>query len=345
MASTTAVQKKTTVDEAFALAPHHLKRLLGSQAVADRFLVVALNQVRKVPQLASCSKESILDALVRMARLGLDPSVPNDAWLVPFKGEASLIVGYGGLRKLVLHTPDVADVFAQVVCQNDYYKPADTPIVLPTHRLPEAFQPRGRAIGYYAAAYLKNGFWRVVTMSKAEVAGHRDRYSAGAKSTFWQDNHLDKEGLTNFDKMAMKTCLRQLCSPRYLSLDAEVSEALETEETLYRAQRHEMEETPMRPVPVPATALSLETLVEDLYGPGASAAVAQAAVTAGQGTMPTTPTGPAWETLHTYQDDARLPEGLLERIHGALAPLAPASEQEAHRLAGEVLDFLAQAEE
>jgi len=265
MATTTAVQKKTTLDEAFALAPQHLKRLMGSQEVADRFLVIALNQMRKVPALATCSKESILDGLVRMARLGLDPSIPNDVYFVPFKNEASLIVGYGGLRKLVLRNREVRDVFAQVVCVNDYYKPADSPITLPMHRLPEAFQPRGRAIGYYAAAYLQSGFWRVVSMSRKEIEAHRDRYSMQAKGTFWADNHPDKEGLTNFDKMAMKTCLRQLCSPRYLSLDTDVAEALETEETLYRRVPAPL--APTRAVPVPTMTLPLEHLTEELYGP------------------------------------------------------------------------------
>lgn len=263
-APTTAIQKKSPLDEAFALAPAHIRRLMGNSAVAERFLIVALNQFRKVPQLATCSKESILDALVRMARLGLDPSVPNDVYLVPYKQEAALIVGYGGLRKLVLRNPEVQDVFAQVVCQNDTYRPADSPVSLPIHRLPDAFHPRGRAIGYYAAAYLRSGFWRVVSMSKAEVAAHRDRYSQGSKSTFWADNHADKEGLTNFDKMAMKTCLRQLCSPRYLSLDTDVSEALATEEALYRPA---MEASVSRDVPRPSGTLPIATLSEELYGP------------------------------------------------------------------------------
>ena len=264
MPATTAVQKKTTIDEAFALAPAHLKRLLGSPEVVDRFLIIALNQVRKVPQLASCSRDSILDALVRMARLGLDPSVPNEVYLVPYSKEAALIVGYGGLRKLVLRNPEVQDVFAQVVCEHDTYRPAESPVALPIHRLPEGFKPRGRAIGYYAAAYLRTGFWRVVTMSKAEVMAHRDRYAQGAKSTFWADNHPDKEGLTNLDKMAMKTCLRQLCSPRYLSLDADISEALKAEEAIYRPLPEAM--VP-RAVPRPSGNLPIETLTEELYGP------------------------------------------------------------------------------
>lgn len=265
MPASTAVQKKSPLDEAFALAPAHIRRLMGSAEVADRFLIIALNQFRKVPQLAACSKESILDALVRMARLGLDPSVPNECFLVPYKQEASLIVGYGGLRKLVLRNPEVVDVFTAAVCQNDTYHPAESPVSLPIHRLPESFAPRGRTIGYYAAAYLRSGFWRVVSMSKAEVAGHRDRYAASAKSTFWADNHADKEGLTNFDKMALKTCLRQLCSPRHLSLDADITEALRTEEGLY--QSREEATITRRAAPRFAGHLPLATLSEELYGP------------------------------------------------------------------------------
>lgn len=275
---TTAVQKKTNVDEAFALAPAHVKRIMGSPQVADRFLVVALNQFRKVPALAACSPASIVDALVRMARLGLDPSIPNDVWLVPYKNEASLIVGYGGLRKLVLRHPDVVDVFAQVVCANDVYRPAETQVSLPTHRLPEGFQPRGRAIGYYAAALLKSGIWRVVSMSVAEVEGHRDRYSQAAKSTFWARNMPDKEGLTNFDKMACKTVLRQLCSPRYLSLDQDVAEALETEEAIYRTAPAEVS----RPVPIPAMSTPIEVLASELSGDQEDARAAQQAAREGK---------------------------------------------------------------
>lgn len=267
MTETAVSHRKTSVDEAFALAPQHLKRLLGAQDVVDRFLVVALNQMRKVPQLATCTKESILDGLVRMARLDLDPSIPGEVYLVPYQKEASLIIGYGGLRKLVLRCPDVVDVFAQAVCENDHYQPAESPIALPTHRLPEAFKPRGRAMGYYAAAFLRSGFWRVIAMSRAEVVAHRDRYAASAKSTFWADNHPDKEGLTNFDKMGMKTCLRQLCSPRSLSLTAEVADALETEQTLYQPLPEAVQSP--RPVPGLSGTVSAAALSEHLFGPGA----------------------------------------------------------------------------
>jgi recombinational DNA repair protein RecT len=207
-------------------------------------------------------------------------------------------VGYGGLRKLVLRNPEVQDVFAQVVCQNDTYRPAESPVSLPIHRLPEGFTPRGRAIGYYAAAYLRTGFWRVVTMSKAEVMAHRDRYAQGAKSSFWADNHLDKEGLTNFDKMAMKTCLRQLCSPRHLSLDADVSEALTAEEAIYRPVPDAMAP---RAVPRPSGNLPIERLTEELYGPPVIMSP-----TAGKGTPAVLD---AQATTHASQVDEQEGEG------------------------------------
>jgi hypothetical protein len=96
------------------------------------------------------------------------------------------------------------------------------------------FTPRGRAVGYYAAALLRSGNWRVVVMSKAEVEGHRQRYSQAAQSQFWADTRPDLEGLTNFDKMAMKTCLRELCNPRKLTLSSDIARALADEEAILR---------------------------------------------------------------------------------------------------------------
>lgn len=208
--------------------------LVSSPRAAEIMSVVILNQFRKTPKLWQCSQESLMDAVARIARLRLDPAIPNEVWLIPYGTDATLLYGYGGLRKLALRSPEVRDIFAQVVCVNDTYHPAENPISLPVHKLPEGFQPRGRAIGYYAAALLTCGTYRVVSMSKAEVAAHRDRYSAAARSQFWAENRPDLAGLTNFDKMALKTVLRQLCSARHLSLDADVAEALAAESVLYQ---------------------------------------------------------------------------------------------------------------
>jgi phage RecT family recombinase len=254
-----------------------LRTIFDDRNKADALLVEIVNCARKTPALMRCTPESIIHAVVRLASLDLNPAIPAEAYLVPYGTECTLIYGYGGLRKLVLRSPDVVDVFAETVHQNDVFRQAETPIVLPYHQLPPpqndgTFTPRGRAVGYYAAALLRSGNWRVVVLSKAEVDGHRQRYSAAAQGKFWADNRPDLEGLTNFDKMAMKTCLRELCSPRKLSISAEITQALEGEEAILRQpaavhQGYDRETGTRTPPPLSAPSEDLlADLVSDLAG-------------------------------------------------------------------------------
>ena len=356
----------TPFEAALMRTKRSVETLTGSREAADALVVLVLNQARRVPALFRCTSESIMDAVVRIARLHLDPAIPNEVWLVPFGTEATLIFGYGGLRKLVLRSPDVQDVFTQVVCQNDAYHPAANQVELPIHRLPEGFKPRGRAIGYYAAAYLRSGHWRVVSMSRAEAEGHRDRYSKAAKSDFWADNRADKEGLTNFDKMAMKSCLRMLCSPRMLTLDADITAALASEERLYQetpAQTQGYERDGNRTPPLPTGAVdTMADLLNDLAGDQAAVATQLQAARKGKADNPPidvdpntgeivehghmeTSTSlssnpPAWrETLEAHKDDSRLPKDLAAKVRLALNPKSETNDTKGLELASAVLDW------
>jgi recombination protein RecT len=226
----------------------HIAHLLPQTEIRQRFAAVLVQQIRINPALQKCNPDSVLAAIVRMAQLHLDPAIPNECWLVPYKSEASFIVGYGGLRKLALRSPEVKDILVSAVHEHDTYESPNTPTELPLHRRPGSFRPRGRAIGYYAAALLRVGHWRVIEMSREEVKSHRDRYSKAAQSTFWAEGKPDEEGLSNFDKMALKTVLRQLCSPRHLTLTADAQTALAQEEVLYDARFRPVEERPVRRV-------------------------------------------------------------------------------------------------
>jgi phage RecT family recombinase len=214
----------------------HVADFLPQEAMRSRFAAVLANQVRSIGDLQKCTQESVLFAVAKIAQLQLDPAIPNEAWLVSYynkqKGqhEAQCLIGYGGLRKLALRSPDVQDIFCAAVHDNDEYESPATPTQLPTHRRPAKFRPRGKAIGYYAAALLTSGHWRVIEMSREEVKAHRDLYSRSAQSQFWNEGKPDHEGLTNFDKMALKTVMRQLCSARNLSLTAELAMAEQQED-------------------------------------------------------------------------------------------------------------------
>jgi phage RecT family recombinase len=347
MATDTTVQRYTPLEDTLLSCRKSLTTILGTQEKAGQLVVDVLNMARRTPDLARCEPSSLTFAVIRIASLRLNPSLPNEVFIIPRRlkrdnvsvWEAVLQYGYGGLRKLILRSPDVVDCFARAVHVNDTFAPAPTPVSLPVHVLPGAFAPRGRVIGYYAAVQLTCGNWRTWLMSVAEVEAHRARYVPtdrdGAFGSAWARNREDLEGLTNFDKMGLKTCLRLLCNPRDFSLESEVATAIAAEDGVHR-------ETPAQLLgytqggqrPMPSAALRETPLAEhvaDLYGPAPGAA---------GGTPP--PDRTLWrETLEAHRDDPALPEALRAKVRLALHPGSETSATRGLELAGAVLDCLA----
>lgn len=82
-----------------------VKSLLhGDIEKTNKFLATAA-KVGTDPKLASCSPNSIIDACMTVAQLGLDLSpVLSHAYLVPFKGSVQLIVSARGYNALLART-------------------------------------------------------------------------------------------------------------------------------------------------------------------------------------------------------------------------------------------------
>ena len=221
-----------------------LRRFLGTQEAVDAFTAEVFTQARKAPQLYHCTIESTRFTIARVASLHLNPALPNEVFLIPrnnkqkdgtYALEMTHQYGYGGLRKLALRSPEVQDCFTEAVCANDTFVPPLTPVDLPLHRLPGAFKPRGRVIGYYAVVQLTNGHWRFWPMSVQEVQEHAKRYVPDlSRAPAWHKGvrpDVD-DGLTSFDKMAMKTCLRMLLNGRDVPLSDAIQQALDDEPLL-----------------------------------------------------------------------------------------------------------------
>ena len=95
-----------------------LPRILNT----ERFVRVALTAISTQPELQDCTDESIVLALMDAARLGLEPGGSlNEAHLVKFGRTCQLIPDYRGLIKLACESPDVQDVYAQVVRERDEF--------------------------------------------------------------------------------------------------------------------------------------------------------------------------------------------------------------------------------
>ena len=150
---------------------------------------------------------------VAQLRLSLDPSL-GQAYILPFKGKAQLVIGYKGLVHLAVRTGLVHSIEGRLVRANDKFE-----FTLGSEdRLEHSYdlgQDRGEIIGVYAVARLPSGqnAFRE-PMSYLEAQRHREyspswrgaeqlRIQKGKKNTsLWA---------TDEPSMLRKTAVRQFC--------------------------------------------------------------------------------------------------------------------------------------
>jgi phage RecT family recombinase len=265
-----------------------LARFLGSEEAAAAFIAEIFNQARRIPKLHRCTTESIKLNVARIAALKLNPALPNMVQFIPrdlkqpkardsdkdtYALELTVQYGYAGLRTLVMRSPEVKDCFTKEVCVNDTFEPPVDLVSRPLHRLPPRFHPRGRVEGYFSVIELHNGNWRFLGMSVSEVEAHVKRYVRELGPAWETGRRPDVEdGLTNFDKMALKTCLRMQCNSRDVPLSVEVALALAHEQATDEALSHTAAELQgydrhgQRPELTTGSGVTMDELLQDLGG-------------------------------------------------------------------------------
>ena len=89
----------------------------------DRLLRIVLTAVRKTPALMTCSRESVLAAIMQAAQLGLEPDGNLGlAYLLPYGNQCQLIVGWKGLIELARRSGLVANITAHCVHYGDFFE-------------------------------------------------------------------------------------------------------------------------------------------------------------------------------------------------------------------------------
>jgi recombination protein RecT len=187
-----------------------LHEALARHVDPDRLIRVSLAQIRKSPGLAKCSPVSLAQAIMEAGRLGVEPGLLGQAYLVPYKGEATLIVGYRGLVGLARRSGDVTKVEARIVHEHDAFEVEFGSSARFSHR-PNLFGDRGKPIGVYAEATYADAAGTVQRefMTIAEVEAIRAR-SKAAHSGPW---------VTDWAEMAKKTAVRRLAKMLPLSIE------------------------------------------------------------------------------------------------------------------------------
>ena len=206
--------KKTTVRELMKSEQFsaEIETALPSIMTSDRFLRVALTTLQKVPKLQNCSQESLCQALLDCASLGLEPD-NRRAHLIPYGNNVQLIVDYKGVVELVLRNGDVRKLYAEIVHENDEFEFDRGEVT--KHLIDYSRDDRGDAIAAYCIATLKSGEKTATVMTVKEINAIRDKAKAG-KSGPWVDH---------WGEMAKKTVFKRLA--KWLPMTPEVKAAAE----------------------------------------------------------------------------------------------------------------------
>ena len=89
------------------------------QKNAERFTRVALTTIRNNPDLLKANPPSLLGALMTSASLNLEIDPRGLAYLVPYKGQVQLQIGYKGLKELAYRTGKVKSIYDEVVYRRE----------------------------------------------------------------------------------------------------------------------------------------------------------------------------------------------------------------------------------
>lgn len=204
---------KTTLDR---YKPDIVGLLRGVNMTPEKFMMTAINAVKKNPVLLECTPESLFGAIFISAELGLPPNTHHGfSFIIPYnnnKGdsknprwvkEAQLQIGYQGAQEIVYRHPEVMTITSEIIRENEFFeetKGSDSKIV---HKPVKYNQEPGRRIGAYCIIKLANGGEIRSVLWEKEIM----QFKALAKnnSKAWDENN-DPAGW-----MWMKAAIKQAC--------------------------------------------------------------------------------------------------------------------------------------
>lgn len=194
-----------------------IERVLPRHLSGDRMARIVLTEIRKNPKLANTNPQSFFGALLTAAALGLEPGVAGEAYLVPYKQECQLIIGYQGIVKMFWQHPLAKRLTSDVVYEKDHFK-FDKGLAMRLEHTP-AHGDRGRIIGYYAIAELSTGGMNFDFFTPDEIKALRGG-KVGTSGDIKDSAHW----------MERKTALKQVL--KLMPKSVELSTAAQVDETV-----------------------------------------------------------------------------------------------------------------
>jgi recombination protein RecT len=200
-----AKQKQDTLKfmESISTRKQSFQALLPKGMDAEWFMGEVKVAIARTPKLLECDRMSVFDSLTTCAQLGLSPSGRlGSAYLLPFGGKCTLVIGYKGYVDLAYRSGEVVGFGAQVVHEDDEFDYSEGfGVQIRHHKRSEEANP-GALRYVYAWAEMRGGYKVAVLMLRREVLAIKDK-APGAKKT-------DSPWHTHEAEQWKKTALRRL---------------------------------------------------------------------------------------------------------------------------------------
>jgi recombination protein RecT len=214
----------------------------------ERLTRVVLTACNRNPKLLECTRESLWQAVMDCAALGLEPDALGRAYLIPFEKKkqvdgqwvtdkvlCQLVIGYKGRADLIYRSGLVESIQAQVVYSGDRFE-FDYGINEKLSHCP-ALGERGTPIGAYAYAKIKGGGFKMDWMTVADINRIRDRSNGWQQAVRAAERYkkpVNSPWASDWDEMAKKTVFNRLS--KMLPMSSELADNIE------RADRAELPE-------------------------------------------------------------------------------------------------------
>lgn len=232
------------------MAPE-FKAALPAHVSVEKFTRVAMTAIQNSPDLQNADRRSLFGACVRLAQDGLLPD-GREAAIVLFGNKAQAMPMIAGVLKKVRQSGEVAKISAQVVHENDHFIVKygfDEDV---EHIPPALDKPRGKAIGAYATAVLKDGSRCLEVMSFEEIEKVRAVSRSGRNGPWAQW----------WGEMARKTVMRRLS--KRLPMSTDLDDVFDRDRTMTPEEKPELTVIEGEAEPANVSRLdALESQIED----------------------------------------------------------------------------------
>lgn len=207
---TRAIETRDKLETMLSGMEKEFAKVLQNEITPEAFCRVALSCVGKNPKLLKCTPASFFGALMDCAELSLHPgSVLGHAYLVPYKDQCTLVIGYKGLVDLARRSGLIDSIGVDVVYPEDHFRVqrGTEPRIEHHPEFPDNDDDNRITHVYATADLVGSTKTEFEVMTRAQV----ERIRNGAVS---RDSIPWKE---HWAEMAKKTVLRRLCKRLPLS--------------------------------------------------------------------------------------------------------------------------------